>query len=173
MVILKFNEKYPKIDSTVFIDPTATIIGDVQIDSFGSIWPNAVLRGDSQSIKIGKNVNIQDNVVIHTESNNQVTIGNNVSVGHGAILHGCIIGDNVLIGMGSLILDNARINDWVLIGAGAIVTPDTFISSKSLAFGIPCKVVRQLDDNDIKYISSNAKEYVALSRQYKTRYEKL
>jgi carbonic anhydrase/acetyltransferase-like protein (isoleucine patch superfamily) len=172
MSISEFKEKTPNIDSTVFISHSATIIGDVEIKSEGSVWPNAVIRGDSQSIRIGRKVNIQDNVVIHTEFNKGVIIGDNVSIGHSAIIHGCKIGNNVIIGMGSIILDDARIDDWVLIGAGTVVTQGAYIPSKSLALGIPCKVVRPLNENDLKYISSNAEDYVNLSRQYIKQYGK-
>ena len=166
MSIHEFKGKTPKIDTTVFIAPTAAIIGDVEIDSEGSVWPNAVIRGDSHSIRIDKRVNAQDNVIIHSTSKTSVIIGDNVSIGHGAILHGCKIGNNVIIGMGSIILDSGRIDEWVLIGAGAIVTPNSVIPPRSLALGVPGKVVRQLDENDLNYICSNAEEYVTLSRQY-------
>jgi len=172
MSIQEFNGKTPKIDPTVFIAPTATIIGDVEIDIESSIWPNAVIRGDSHPIRIGKRVNIQDNVVIHTTSKTSVIIGDNVSIGHSAILHGCRIGSNAIIGMGSIILDGATIADWVLIGAGAVVTQDSVIPSRNLALGVPCKVVRQLDEHDLNSIAANAEEYAALSRQYLNQPEK-
>ena len=169
--IQAFGKKRPKIDPTAFVYERAVIIGDVKIDAGCSIWPNAVIRGDVQPIRIGENTNIQDNVVIHTSSDSEapVIIGKNVSVGHGAILHGCTIGDNCVIGMQSVILDNAKIESWVLIGAGAVVPSNVNIPTKSLALGVPAKVIRQLNNSDLKYIEENAKSYLRLAAAYQKR----
>lgn len=167
MPVQEFGGKHPRIDSTVFVASNATIIGDVEIGSWGSVWPNAVIRGDSQAIRIGKKVSVQDNVVIHAPSNTPVIIGDRVTIGHSAILHGCKIGDDALIGMGSIILDSARIGDCVLVGAGALVTPDSVIPSKSLVLGVPGKVIRQLNDEEMDRMKANVEEYVNLARQYK------
>ena len=172
MSIQEFRGKRPRIDPTVFIAPNATIIGDVEIGSEGNVWPNAVIRGDFQAIRIGKKVSVQDNVVIHSLSEVHVTIGDGVSIGHGAILHGCEIGNNVLVGMGSIILDGSRISDWVFVGAGAVVTSDSIIPSKSLVLGVPGKVVRQLDEEELNRIKANAEEYANLARQYRKSKEK-
>ncbi len=110
------------IDSNVFIAPGAQIIGDVRIKSGSSVWYNAVLRGDEGAICIGSNTNIQDLVMVHVSKNTSVVIGDNVTVGHGAIIHGCTIEDNVLIGMGSIILDRAQIGKNSIVGAGSLVT---------------------------------------------------
>lgn len=172
MSIREFRGKWPKIDPTVFVASNATIIGDVEIGGEGSVWPNAVIRGDVQAIRIGKRVNVQDNVVIHSTSKIGVTIGDGVSIGHGAILHGCGVGNNVIVGMGSIILDGARIEDWVLVGAGAVVTTDSIIPSKSLVLGVPGRVVRQLGEEDLKRITDNAASYVNLAGQYRKLKEK-
>jgi len=170
--IQAFGEKRPLIDATAFVSERAVIIGDVQIDAGCSIWPNAVIRGDVQPIRIGENTNIQDNVVIHTSSgfDAPVIIGKNVSVGHGTILHGCTIGDNCIIGMQSVILDNAKIDSWVLIGAGAVVPSNVTVPTKSLALGVPAKVIRQLNTSDLKHIEENAKSYLRLAAAYQKRH---
>jgi len=167
MTILEFENKSPKIDSSVFISQKATVIGDVEIGANSSVWPNAVIRGDIKPIKIGENTNIQDNVVIHASANMEVKIGNNVSIGHSAVLHSCEIYDNSLVGIHAVVLDQTKIESWVLIGAGAVVTPKTVIPSRSLVLGIPSKVVRQLNDADLKYIEENAKNYVKLAEIYR------
>ncbi len=166
MTIREFKGKRPQIDPTALIDDDATIIGDVVIGAGSSVWPNAVLRGDSGQIRIGRNVNLQDNAVVHSEKGGKVTVGDNVSIGHGAILHGCEIGNNVVIGMGSVIMDGARIGDWVLVGAGAVVTQNTFILSRNVVVGIPGRASRQLTDEQSRYIEGNSKEYAELVKQY-------
>lgn len=169
MTVKAFRNKRPKIHPSTFISERAMIIGNVEIDAGSSVWPNAILRGDVHTIKIGANTNVQDNVVIHTPHQYEapVIVGRNVSIGHSAVLHGCEIGDNSLIGIHAVILDRARIGSWVLVGAGAIVPANIDIPSKSLVLGIPGKVARQLNDEDLKYIEENAKTYVRLAEEYR------
>jgi carbonic anhydrase/acetyltransferase-like protein (isoleucine patch superfamily) len=166
MPIYELNGRRPRIDSTVVVDDNATIIGDVTIEAGSSIWPNAVLRGDKGVIRIGRNVNLQDNVVIHAETGKEVVIGDNVSVGHGAILHGCKIGNNVLIGMGSIVMDGASIEDWVMVGAGAVVTQNTCIVSKNVVLGIPGRATGHISNEQLEYIKKNAQEYLRLGKEY-------
>jgi carbonic anhydrase/acetyltransferase-like protein (isoleucine patch superfamily) len=166
MPVYELNHRRPRIDPTVVVDDSATIIGDVIIGAGSSIWPNAVLRGDSGVIRIGRNVNIQDNVVIHAETGKAVVVGDNVSVGHGAILHGCKIGNNVVIGMGSVVMDGASIEDWVIVGAGAVVTQNTFIVSKNVVLGIPGRATGHISDEQREYIEKNAQEYLQLAKEY-------
>lgn len=132
-----------KIGKNVFIAPTASIIGDVTIEDGVSIWDGAVLRGDVSYIKIGKNSNIQDNVVIHVSHGVPTIIGENVTVGHLAMVHGAKIENNVIIGIHAVVLDNAEIGEGSVIGAGAVVTSRTKIPPNSLVLGIPAKVVKQ------------------------------
>ena len=169
MTIQPFENKRPKIDPSAFISEKATIIGDVEIGARSSVWPNAVIRGDTQPIKIGENTNIQDNAVIHAPSNfaSPVTIGKNVSIGHSVVLHGCEIGDNCLIGIHAVILDKTKVGSWVLVGAGAVVTSNMVIPPRSLVVGVPGIVVRQLNNDDLKYIEENAKNYVILAEAYR------
>lgn len=169
MPIQSFRNKTPKIDPTALIAESATIIGDVEIGANCSVWPNAVIRGDAHPIRIGNNTNIQDNVVIHApiKTEGLVIIGDNVSVGHNSMLHGCEIGDYCLIGIHAVVLDKAKIKSWVLLGAGAIIPTNMVIPSKSLVVGIPGKVVRKLNDDDLKSIEENAETYIELAEAYK------
>ena len=157
------------IDNSVFIADGAKIIGDVEIGKNSSVWFNAVIRADSDKVKIGENSNVQDNSVIHTSEGFGVQIEDNVTIGHGAIIHGCTVKDNVMIGMGAIVLNGAVIEENSIIGAGALITQDKVIPSGSLAFGNPCKIVRQLTDEEISSISRNAKSYVKEAEKYNTK----
>lgn len=155
------------IDKSVFIAEGAKIIGSVEIGENSSVWFNAIIRGDSNDVKIGYGSNVQDNVVIHTSRDFGVNIGNNVTIGHGAIVHGCTIGNNVMIGMGAIVLDGAVIEENSIIGAGALVTQGKIVPAGSLAFGNPAKIIRQLSEEEIKSISDNAVYYVNKADEYK------
>ena len=155
-----------KIEKNVFIAEGARIVGDVTIGEGCGIWYNAVLRADEKPIVIGKNTNIQDNCVLHVSFWNGLKIGDNVTVGHSAIVHGCTVGNNTLIGMGSIIMNDAVIGDNCIIGAGALVTEKTEIPSGSLALGSPAKVVRQLTDEEIKRNTMSAELYAQMAAKY-------
>ena len=148
-----------RIAEWVYIAEGAKIIGDVTIGEDSSVWYNAVIRGDSNSIVIGENTNVQDNAVMHTSHKHALQIGDNVTIGHGAIVHGCTVGNNVLIGMGAIILDGAVIEDNCIIGAGALVTQNKVVPEGSLALGNPAKVVRELTEEEKESILKNADEY--------------
>ena len=160
------------IDNSVFIADGAKVVGEVEIGKNSSVWFNAVIRADLDSVKIGEASNVQDNAVVHTSKNFGVQIGDNVTVGHSAIVHGCIVGNNVLIGMGAIVLDGAVIEDNCIIGAGSLVTQGKVIPSGSLAFGNPVKVVRQLSEEEIKSILDNASFYVNKADVYKHSFER-
>lgn len=166
-MIKEFSPYKPKIHNEVYVAENSTIIGNVEIEEGASIWFGAVLRGDENSIKVGKYSNIQDNVVVHVDEYS-VRIGNSVTVGHGAILHGCVIEDECLIGMGSIILNNARIGKNTIVGAGALVTQNAIIPEGVLCIGSPAKVVRKLTEDEINSIKSSAKMYFDLSNKYKS-----
>lgn len=157
------------IDNSVFIADGAKIIGDVEIGKNSSVWFNAVIRADSDKVKIGKNSNVQDNAVIHTSEGFGVHIGDNVTIGHGAIIHGCTLKDNVMIGMGAIVLNGAVIGENSIIGAGTLVTQGKVIPACSLAFGNPVKIVRELTDEEISSISRNAQSYVKEAEKYNTK----
>lgn len=149
----------------VYIAEGAKIIGDVTIGEDSSVWYNAVIRGDSNSIVIGENTNVQDNAVLHTSHSHALTIGNNVTIGHGAIVHGCTIGNNVLVGMGAIVLDGAVVEDNCIIGAGALVTQNKVMPAGSLILGNPAKVVREITEEEKKAILENADEYSEEARK--------
>ncbi|MGL6297947.1 MAG: gamma carbonic anhydrase family protein [Methanobacteriaceae archaeon] len=155
-----------KIDKTVKVFEGAHIIGDVTIGKNSSVWYNAVLRGDRDSIKIGANTNIQDNCVIHCSDGFTTILKDNVSVGHGAILHGCEIEDNVIIGMNATVLNGAKIAKNSVVGAGAVVSENKTFPEKSLILGVPGKVVRSLTDIEVKGIERNASVYTQLAKEY-------
>lgn len=156
----------PKIHPTVQKFPGSHIIGDVRIGHNSSIWYNAVLRGDIEPISIGDFSNVQDNCVVHSTRNYPVGLGNYVSVGHAAVLHGCKIGDNVLVGMNSTVLNGAEIGENSIIGAGAVVTEGKKFPPGSLIIGLPAKSVRSLSKEQIESIIDNAVRYVELSRKH-------
>lgn len=149
----------------ILIAPGAHVLGDVHLGENVGIWYNAVVRGDTNSITIGDNSNVQDNTTVHTDSAYKVHIGKGVTIGHNAIVHGCIVGDNTVIGMGSIILSGAVIGDNCIIGAGSLVTGKMRIPDNSLAFGNPAKVIRAVTPKEIKANQENAAHYVQLMRE--------
>lgn len=157
----------PQIAEDVYIAPGAQVIGDVRIGPGSSLWPNAVVRGDMAPITIGERTNIQDNSTLHVDTEHPLTIGNAVTVGHNAILHGCIIRDNALIGMGATVLDGAIIGEFALIGAGALIPPGKEIPPRSLVVGAPGKVVRQLSDEEVNHLQRSADVYAEKAQTYR------
>jgi carbonic anhydrase/acetyltransferase-like protein (isoleucine patch superfamily) len=163
-IIKPVKGHHPQISDDCYIAENATIVGDVSIGKQCSIWFNAVIRGDVHFIKIGNKVNIQDGAVIHaTYQKSPTTIGNNVSIGHNAIVHGCTIQDNVLIGMGSIVMDDCVIESNSIIAAGAVVTKNTIVKSGSIYAGVPAKKVKDISkaliSGEINRISDNYVEY--------------
>jgi len=166
-MIMNFKGKSPKISETAFIADSADVIGDIEIGDYSSVWFNAVLRGDRNRIKIGSRTSIQDNVVIHANPENGVQIGNDVTVGHGAVLHGCRIENNVLIGMNSTVLNRAEIGRNSIVGANALIPEGKKFPENSLIIGVPGKVKREIDKSEIETIAENAAEYVEFVREYR------
>lgn len=156
----------PQIHKDAFIADSADVIGDVNIGEGSSIWYSAVLRGDIENITIGKFSNIQDNASVHTETNIPTKIGDYTVVGHNAIVHGATVGNNCLIGMGAIVLNNAVIGDNSIIGAGALVTEGKEIPPNSLVLGSPGKVVRQVREEEIQGIKDNAIRYNNLYKKH-------
>lgn len=157
----------PNIDETVFIADSADIIGNVTIGKNSNIWYNSVIRADEGFVTIGENTNIQDGSVVHISKGCPTIIGNNVTVGHKALIHGCKIGDNTLIGMGSIVLDNAEIGQYSLLGAGSLVPPGKCIPSGVLAMGSPAKVIRELTDEEKQNLVKSALKYVETANNHK------
>lgn len=166
--VFSYNSVAPKIDESVFLAPNATVVGDVEIGEGSSIWFNTVIRGDFQKITIGKNVNVQDNATVHVMTNISTTIGNDVSIGHNAIIHAHKVGNNCLIGMGSIILGYTEIGDNVVIGAGTMITQHKKIPNNSLVFGNPAQIVRSLRDDEIEALHDSAINYREVAKKYKT-----
>ncbi|MGZ9676801.1 gamma carbonic anhydrase family protein [Flavobacterium sp. GNP001] len=169
-VIKAVNGKFPVIPEDCYVAENATIVGDVRFGSQCSVWFNAVLRGDVNSIQIGNKVNIQDGAVVHcTYQKHPTVIGNNVSIGHNAIVHGCVIHDNVLIGMGAIVMDNCVVESNAIVAAGAVVTQNTVVPSGTIWAGVPAKKVKDIDQSDfageIERISNN---YVLYSSWFKS-----
>lgn len=168
-VILPVKGVYPKMGENCFVAPNATIVGDVVMGNECSIWFNAVVRGDVNSIRMGNKVNIQDGVVIHcTYEKTKTVIGNNVSVGHNAIIHGCTIEDNVLVGMGAIIMDNAHVGANTIIAAGAVVLEGTHIEKGTVYAGVPAKKVKDINMDLIKgEINRIADNYIMYASWFK------
>ena len=168
-IIKTVNGKHPQIPEGTFVAENATIVGDVQMGKECSVWFNAVIRGDVHYIKMGNKVNIQDGAVIHaTYQKSPTTIGNNVSIGHNAIVHGCTIKDNVLVGMGSIIMDDCVVKSNSIIAAGAVVTKNTIVESGSVYAGIPAKKVKDISQELISgEIDRIANNYVKYSSWFK------
>ncbi len=166
-MIRDFIGVYPSFDASNFIAPSADVVGDVTLGENTSIWYNVTIRGDVHRIRIGANSNIQDNAVVHvTHGTAPTTIGDCVTVGHGAIVHGCTIEDNVLIGMGAVLLDHVVIGADSIVGAKALVTGGSKIPPRSMVLGAPAKVVRRLTDEEVEGIRANAMNYVHYSAIY-------
>ena len=167
-MIRPFLDAHPAYDDTNFIAPSAEVIGDVTLGAHASIWFNTTLRGDVNWIRIGAESNVQDNTVIHVTNRTAPTlVGDGVTIGHGAIIHGCTIEDNVLVGMGAVILDHAVIGRDSIVGARALVTARTQIPPRSLVIGSPAKVVRSLTDAEVATIRRYAENYLHYSRIYR------
>jgi carbonic anhydrase/acetyltransferase-like protein (isoleucine patch superfamily) len=174
MSIRPFKNSYPTLSEGSYIDQDAVVIGDVYLGEHCSVWPGAVIRGDVNIIRIGNYSNIQDNSVLHTTHQSEVsngaplTIGNYVTVGHSVVLHGCVIHDFCLIGMQSIILDNAVIEPYVMIGAGSIVSPNKRLESGYLYLGSPVKQIRPLTSKEKAFLKYSAEHYVKLKNDYVT-----
>ena len=173
MAIRDFEDQLPDIHPSSYIDDKALVIGDVKIGEHCSIWPFTVIRGDVNTIQIGNNTNIQDNSVLHVTHDGaynpggyDLKIGNNVTVGHRVILHGCHVGDNCLIGMGTTIMDGAVIESFNLIGAGSLITPNKHLEEGYLWTGSPARKVRKLTEAEIKSIEYSAQHYIKLKNRH-------
>lgn len=163
----------PQVADSCYIDPMAVVVGDVILAENVSVWPFAVIRGDVNSIRIGKNSNIQDHAMLHVShkkadqpEGSPLVIGENVTIGHHVTLHGCTIGNRVLIGINSIILDNVVIPDDVMIGAGTLVPPNKVLESGWLYVGSPAKKLRPLTEKEIAFLPYSAQNYVKVSRNY-------
>jgi carbonic anhydrase/acetyltransferase-like protein (isoleucine patch superfamily) len=168
MLILPHHGIHPTIPRTAYIAPNATVIGEVTLGEHASIWFNTILRGDVHFIRIGARTNVQDNSTVHVTNGKWPTIvGDDVVVGHNVVLHGCVVSDRVLVGIGAIVLDGAEIGEESIIGAGSLVTPGTKIPPRSLVFGRPGRVVRQVSDQEVEeMILYGVKHYLEYKESY-------
>ena len=172
MAIYEFNGLAPIIDKDTFIFESADIIGHVVLEAGVSVWSNASIRGDNAVIKIGRNSNVQESSVLHVDTGIPLTIGENVTVGHQAMLHGCTVDDGALVGIQAIVLNNAHIGRNCLIGAGAIIPEGRQIPDNSLVVGVG-KVVRELTEDEIRSMHENTQSYVLRAREYRDGLKKL
>ena len=161
------------IEDDVFIAPNAAVIGQVTLGKGASVWFSTVIRGDGNTITIGDNTNIQDNSVVHIDSDAPAVLGNDVTVGHAAVVHGCTIGDCSLIGIGATILSHAKIGRFCLVGAGALITERKEFPDRSLILGAPARRVREVTDEEVQMLQESAAHYAALGRRYRNELQPL
>ena len=166
-MIYDFEKNVPEVHADAWVASNATLIGKVKLEKNSSIWFNAVLRGDIELITIGENSNIQDGSVLHTDPGYKLNVGKGVTVGHMVMLHGCQIDDDTLIGIGSVILNNAKIGKNCIVGANSLITENKIIPDNSLVVGSPGRVLRKVTEEEIQAIHENAKHYVEGSKKYK------
>jgi carbonic anhydrase/acetyltransferase-like protein (isoleucine patch superfamily) len=166
-LILPFDGVTPTLSAGAWVAPGAVVVGDVTLGVDASVWYGCVLRGDVNAIRIGRSTNVQDGAVLHvTRKRFQTEVGDEVSIGHRAVVHGCRVGDGALIGIGAIVLDGAEVGEGALVGAGAIVTPGKVIPPRTLVVGIPARVVRTLDDEEMKLQRERTVHYVELAQTH-------
>ncbi len=156
------NDRFPG----VFIASTATVIGNVTIEPGSSVWFGAVLRSDMASIEVGRNTSVQDNAIMHVRDGVKMRIGDNVTVGHGAVVHAACVDDTVLVGIGAIVLDGATIGEGSIVGAGAVITEGKQIPKRSLVLGVPGRIVKEVTAEQVQWIEDNAKSYTELAQRY-------
>jgi len=166
-MIRTFQGITPTVPASCFVEDTGVVIGDVVMGEDCSVWFHAVIRGDVNYIRIGKRTNVQDLCMLHvTHDTHPLIIGDEVTIGHNVVLHGCTVKDRVLVGMGAIIMDGAVIGEDLVVGAGALVTEGTIVPPKSLIHGSPAKVKRPVTDKELAWINESAENYVRYARQY-------
>ena len=171
MTLYRLNSRTPQVDPSAWVAPDANVIGNVILERKTSVWFGTTLRGDNELIKIGAGSNIQENVVIHTDIGYPVQVGENCTIGHKVILHGCEIADTSLIGMGAIVLNGAKIGKNCLIGAGALITENKVIPDGSLVVGSPGRVVRALSAKEIQGLAASALHYQENAAQFRDQFE--
>lgn len=166
--ILAVGDDRPDVADDAFVAPGATVVGRVRIGAESSVWYGAVVRGDTERITIGRRTNLQDVCVGHADPGSPLVVGDGVTVGHRAVIHGCEIGDDVLIGMGAVLMNGVRVGRGSLVAAGAVVTQHTEIPPGSLVAGVPATVVREVDDDEVALIIDGARHYIELAGRHRT-----
>lgn len=167
MPLYAYRERSPVVAADAWVAPSASVIGDVVVGPGASVWFNATVRGDMSYVRIGPRTSVQDNSVIHTEADGPTVIGADVTLGHGAIVHNSVIGDNVLIGMGAVLVGNNRIGDGVVIAAGAVLVEGMEVPNGKVVVGVPARIVRDARPEDERWTVHAAENYVHLSAWYR------
>lgn len=165
-MISTFHDKKPDVSQAAFVAANATLVGGVRLAAGSSVWYGAVLRADTNDITVGKNSNVQDNAVLHTEAEHPVVIGENVTVGHSAIVHGCTVGDGCLIGMHATLMNGCVLGKNCVVGAGALVPQGMAVPDNSLVLGVPAKIRGEVTPEQAEYAVENTRHYVALAREH-------
>lgn len=173
MAIYEYDGQRPEIDNTAYVHEQATLIGQVKLAAGASIWPQAVLRADNEPILIGTGSNVQDGAVLHTDPGFPLEVGEGVTIGHQAMLHGCSVGENSLIGIQAVVLNGAKIGKNCLVGAGALVTEGKEFPDNSLILGSPAKVVKTLGEDAVAALKANALSYVGKAADYPTKLKRI
>lgn len=166
-MILSYRGKNPLIHPSAFVAPGACVVGQVRLAKDSSVWFNCVLRGDLNRIEVGKATNIQDGSILHVDYKRPCLVGDGVHVGHGVNLHGCVVESGAMIGIGAIVLSDARVGKEAIVGAGSVVLEGTKIPPRTLAVGSPARIVRQLTQSDIRYVKYWVKEYVRFAKYYR------
>lgn len=167
-MIFSLEHLSPVIAPTAWIAPTATIVADVHVGEGSSVWFGAVVRGDVFHVRIGRDTNIQDNAVIHVTTGKHPTlVGDGVTIGHSVTLHGCTIENRALVGIGSIVMDQAVVGEEAMVGAGSLVTPGTIIPPRMLAVGSPCRVKRPLSGDELRFLRNSGLHYATLAARYR------
>ena len=166
MPLLAHHGVTPRVHPTVYVADGAWLIGDVEVGEQASVWFNAVLRGDINSIHVGRRSNVQDGAVLHVTRELPVRIGDDVTIGHKAMIHGCWIGDGSLVGMNAVVLDNARVGPFALVAAGAVVRENFVVPEGTLVAGVPARIIRSITDDEKAQVLQSAKNYVGYARSF-------
>jgi carbonic anhydrase/acetyltransferase-like protein (isoleucine patch superfamily) len=167
-MVRSFRNRLPVVHSTAFVDESAQVVGDVEIGAESSVWMLAVIRGDVNQVRIGQRTNVQDGTVIHVMHDTYPTnIGDDVTIGHRAIVHGCTLGNRVLVGMGAIILNGATVGEDSIVAAGALITEGAVVAPRSLVMGAPGKFRRSLSDEEVRFVLESAENYVRYRLDYR------
>ena len=173
MALYQLGDDAPQIPASAYVSNEATVIGKVTLGERTSVWPGATVRGDNEPILVGNDVNIQDGAVLHVDPDCPLTLGDYVSIGHQAMLHGCTVGEGSLIGIQAIVMNKAVIGKDCLVGAGAIITEGKVFPDRTLILGAPAKVVRELSDKDVAFLRANAGYYVERQQMYKVKLKRI
>ena len=165
-IIRPYQGKAPALHASAFAIESSVVVGDVEIGEDSSLWFGAIVRGDVNFIRIGARTNVQDHSVLHVSGAHPTVVGDDVTIGHRATLHGCTVGNRCLVGIGAIVLDGATLADDVMVAAGALVAPGTSVPARTLVMGAPARVRRPLDDGEVERLRATARHYVEYARQY-------